>query len=264
MAETSGVRRLSRKVCVVNGAASEIGTAVAQRLSDEGAFVVGTDRIEHSTGDTSLAVDLLDESQVVAMYEDVVRTNGHIDVIYNNVGEMDFDDRAVMDTGLDAWHRVVDGNLTVVFLSCKHGIPHVRDTSLGGGSVINATSFLGAMGAATAQMAFSAAKAGVVQLTRDLGVHLARSGVRVNAVLFGPIDTATQRAVLDFNPTRGRSGWRTGRWDASDHSKRRQRPSRFLLATTLGSSPAPLYHSTAALPKRSPCPNEAATTPTNV
>ncbi len=199
MAEISGVRRLSGKVCVVNGAASEIGTAVAKRLSDEGAFVVGTDRLEHSTGDTSLAVDLLDESQVVAMYEDVVRTNGHIDVIYNNVGEMDFDDRAVMDTDLDTWHRVVDGNLTVVFLSCKHGIPHVRDTSLGGGSVINATSFLGAMGAATAQMAFSAAKAGVVQLTRDLGVHLARS-MRVNAVLFGPIDTATQRAVLDFNP----------------------------------------------------------------
>ena len=140
MAEISGVRRLSGKVCVVNGAASEIGTAVAQRLSDEGAFVVGTDRLEHSTGDTSLAVDLLDESQVVAMYEDVVRTNGHIDVIYNNVGEMDFDDRAVMDTDLDTWHRVVDGNLTVVFLSCKHGIPHVRDTSLGGGSDPHAAS----------------------------------------------------------------------------------------------------------------------------
>jgi NAD(P)-dependent dehydrogenase (short-subunit alcohol dehydrogenase family) len=49
-------------------------------------------------------------------------------------------------------------------------------------------------------MAFSAAKAAVVQLTRDLGVHLARSGVRVNAVLFGPIETPTQRAILEASP----------------------------------------------------------------
>jgi NAD(P)-dependent dehydrogenase (short-subunit alcohol dehydrogenase family) len=49
-------------------------------------------------------------------------------------------------------------------------------------------------------MAYAAAKVGVVQLSRDLGVHMARSGVRVNAVLFGPIDTADQRAVFDRNP----------------------------------------------------------------
>jgi len=66
--------------------------------------------------------------------------------------------------------------------------------------VINAASFLADIGAATAQMAYAAAKAAVVQLTRDLGVHLARSGVRVNAVLFGPIDTPDQRAVFERNP----------------------------------------------------------------
>src|SRR5262245_45073368 len=96
-------RRLSGKVCVVNGVASEIGSAVARRLNDEGAVVVGTDRVEHSTGHTSLTVDLLDESEVSAMYEEIVRSHGHLDVIYNNIGVMDFDDRAVMDTGLDAW-----------------------------------------------------------------------------------------------------------------------------------------------------------------
>jgi NAD(P)-dependent dehydrogenase (short-subunit alcohol dehydrogenase family) len=68
------------------------------------------------------------------------------------------------------------------------------------GAVINAASFLADTGAATAPMAFSAAKAAVVQLTRDLGVHLARSGVRVNAVLFGPIETPTQRAILEASP----------------------------------------------------------------
>jgi NAD(P)-dependent dehydrogenase (short-subunit alcohol dehydrogenase family) len=95
---------------------------------------------------------------------------------------------------------VTDANLTSVFLSCKHGIRHLRDTELAGGSAINAASFLAGIWAATAQMAYSAAKAGVVQLSRDLGVHPARSGVRENAALFGPIDTADQRAVFDRNP----------------------------------------------------------------
>jgi NAD(P)-dependent dehydrogenase (short-subunit alcohol dehydrogenase family) len=56
------------------------------------------------------------------------------------------------------------------------------------------------MGSATAPMAYTAAKAGVVQLSRDLGVHLARSGVRVNAVLFGPIETPAQREILERDP----------------------------------------------------------------
>ncbi len=218
MAEISGVRRLSGKVCVVNGAASEIGTAVAQRLSDEGAFVVGTDRLEHSTGDTSLAVDLLDESQVVAMYEDVVRTNGHIDVIYNNVGEMDFDDRAVMDTDLDTWHRVVDGNLTVVFLSCKHGIPHVRDTSLGGGSDPHAASRQ-----VHAEVRVNWTTPALAAEERHLcgcRPHRAQERRR-NAVLFGPIDAATQRAVLDFNPDtleKRMAHWPMGRFGSLDEA----------------------------------------------
>ena len=66
--------------------------------------------------------------------------------------------------------------------------------------MVNAASFLADIGAATAPMGYAAAKAGVVQLTRDLGVHLARSGVRVNAVLFGPIATPAQRAVFERNP----------------------------------------------------------------
>ena len=101
---------------------------------------------------------------------------------------------------LETWRRVQDANLTSVFLSCKHGIAYLRNTDPSGGSVVNAASFLADIGAATAQMAYAAAKAGVVQLSRDLGVHLARSGVRVNAVLFGPVDTAVQRAVFEQNP----------------------------------------------------------------
>jgi NAD(P)-dependent dehydrogenase (short-subunit alcohol dehydrogenase family) len=116
------------------------------------------------------------------------------------MGLMDPGDRSALDTSLETWRRVQDANLTSIYLSCKHGIHHLTSTDPAGGSVINAASFLAEIGAATAQMGYAAAKAGVVQLSRDLGVHLARSGVRVNAVLFGPVDTAGQRAVFERNP----------------------------------------------------------------
>jgi NAD(P)-dependent dehydrogenase (short-subunit alcohol dehydrogenase family) len=192
--------RLVGKVCVVNGAASEIGRAVAERFAGEGAVVVGVDQAGHSIGEYAMQADLTDEPQVEVMYQNVVRRYGRLDVIYNNMGLMDRGDRSALDTSLDTWHQVHDANLTSIFLSCKHGIPHLCDTDPAGGSVINAASFLAGIGAATAQMAYAAAKAGVVQLSRDLGIQLARSGVRVNAVLFGPIETADQRAVFDRNP----------------------------------------------------------------
>jgi NAD(P)-dependent dehydrogenase (short-subunit alcohol dehydrogenase family) len=194
------VTRLVGKVCVVNGAASEIGQAAAARFASEGAVVIGVDRAEHGVGEYAIQADLADEPQVEAMYEQVVRRHGGLDVIYNNMGLMDRGDRSALEVSLQTWRRVQDANLTSIFLSCKHGIPQLLNTDPAGGSVINAASFLADIGAATAQMAYAAAKAGVVQLTRDLAVRLARSGVRVNAVLFGPIDTAAQRAVFERNP----------------------------------------------------------------
>ena len=194
------VSRLAGRVCVVNGAASEIGQAVARRFESEGGVVAGVDKAGHDVGEYAVQADLIDESQVEAMYAQVVPRYGRLDVIYNGMGLMDRGDHSALDTTLETWRRVLDANLTSIFLSCKHGIRHLRNTDPAGGSVINAASFLAELGAATAQMAYAAAKAGVVQLSRDLGVQLARSGVRVNAVLFGPIDTPDQRAVFDRHP----------------------------------------------------------------
>lgn len=125
--------RLEGKVCVINGAASVIGRAVAARFQAEGATVVGVDKAEHTVGDLVLHADLRDEASVESMYADAVRAYGRLDVIYNNVGLMSRDDQSALATDLDTWRLIQDANLTPVFLCCKHGIPHLQATEPAGG-----------------------------------------------------------------------------------------------------------------------------------
>jgi NAD(P)-dependent dehydrogenase (short-subunit alcohol dehydrogenase family) len=125
---------------------------------------------------------------------------GRIDVLFNNAGLNDPNDHLALDMTLETWERVFAANLTTTFLSCKHGIPYLLRNDPPSGSVINTASFLAVMGAATSQMAYSAAKAAVIQLSRDLGTNLARRGVRVNALCLGPIETPQLRQLFDSLP----------------------------------------------------------------
>jgi NAD(P)-dependent dehydrogenase (short-subunit alcohol dehydrogenase family) len=192
-----GSGRLKGKVCVITGAAGAFAETVADRLTSEGATVVGVDRREHGVGTQSLQHDLTDEDQVRDLFARVKRDLGRIDVLYNNAGLNDPGDHSALDMSLPVWERVLAANLTTTFLCCKHVIPHMLNNDPPSGSVINTASFLAVMGAASSQMAYSVAKAGVLQLSRDLGVHLARRGVRVNALLLGPIETPQLRALFD-------------------------------------------------------------------
>jgi NAD(P)-dependent dehydrogenase (short-subunit alcohol dehydrogenase family) len=179
--------RLAGKVCVVTGAASGIGAATVQRMREEGAVVVGVDLNPTDGVDFSIEADVTDEAAVQALYARVRDELGRVDVLFNNAGISPEDDASVLDTGLDAWRRVQEVNLTSVFLCCKHGIPHLLDA--GGGSVINTASFVATMGAATSQISYTASKGGVLALSRELGVQFARQGVRVNALCPGPVAT---------------------------------------------------------------------------
>jgi NAD(P)-dependent dehydrogenase (short-subunit alcohol dehydrogenase family) len=123
-------------------------------------------------------------------------------VLFNNAGISPNEDASVLETSLEIYQRVQDVNLKSVFLCCKHGIPHLLANDPAGGSVINTASFVAVMGAATSQISYTASKGGVLALTRELGVEFARSGVRVNALCPGPIDTPLLRELFAKDPER--------------------------------------------------------------
>jgi len=193
-----GLGRLEGKVCVVTGASGGIGAATVALFAREGAHVAGADLAQGAPGELSLRVDVAEEAQVQAMYEEVRERYGHIDVLFNNAGISPPDDASVLETSLEAWERVQHVNLRSVFLCCKHGIPHLLDS--GGGSVINTASFVAVMGAATSQISYTASKGGVLALSRELGVEFARRGVRVNALCPGPVDTPLLQKLYASDP----------------------------------------------------------------
>jgi NAD(P)-dependent dehydrogenase (short-subunit alcohol dehydrogenase family) len=192
--------RLEGKVAVITGAAGGIGAATVEAFQREGAKVVGVDLIEGAPGDLALAVDVTEEFAVQQMYAQVAEEYGRVDILFNNAGISPDDDTSVLETSLEAWQRVQDVNLKSVFLCCKHGIPHLLEG--GGGSVINTASFVAVMGAATSQISYTASKGGVLAMTRELGVELARRGVRVNALCPGPIDTPLLQELFAKDPER--------------------------------------------------------------
>ncbi len=183
---------------MITGAASGIGAETAARFREEGARVVGVDLSPNSATDLALQADVTDEDQVRGVYTRAREEFGRIDVLFNNAGISPPDDVSVLETSLEAWQRVQDVNLKSVFLCCKHGIPHLLEG--GGGSVINTASFVAVMAAATSQISYTASKGGVLALSRELGVEFARSGVRVNALCPGPVNTPLLQELFAKDP----------------------------------------------------------------
>jgi NAD(P)-dependent dehydrogenase (short-subunit alcohol dehydrogenase family) len=201
------MQRLQDRVVVVTGAGSGLGLASVRRLAAEGARIVAVD-IDEATGPAAaketggefVAADVADEDQVRELFDGVARRYGRIDVAFNNAGISPADDDSILTTGLDAWRRVQDVNLTSVYLCCKYVLPHML--AAGRGSIINTASFVAVIGSATSQISYTASKGGVLALSRELGVQFARQGVRVNALCPGPINTPLLQQLFAADPER--------------------------------------------------------------
>lgn len=199
--------RLRDRVAVVTGAGSGIGLATVRRFAAEGARVVCVDidaeageRAAAEVGGEFVAADVADETAVRDLFDGVVERQGRVDVAFNNAGISPPDDDSILETGLDAWERVLRVNTTSVYLCCKYVIPHMRRQ--GRGSIINTASFVALMGAATSQIAYTASKGGVLAMTRELGVQFAREGIRVNALCPGPVATPLLLELFAADPER--------------------------------------------------------------
>jgi NAD(P)-dependent dehydrogenase (short-subunit alcohol dehydrogenase family) len=200
------VGRLDGKVALITGAASGMGKIAASLFAREGARIVLADVADEAGQATAdeigqaggeafyVRADVSERDDVQRMVKAAIDRYGSLTVLYNNAGIFPADDGSVTETPEQTWDRVMAINLKGVFLGCKYGIPAMLES--GGGSIINVASFVALMGAATAQIAYTTSKGGVLAMTREIAVEFARKGIRANALCPGPIETPLLQELL--------------------------------------------------------------------
>jgi NAD(P)-dependent dehydrogenase (short-subunit alcohol dehydrogenase family) len=199
--------RLEGRTAVVTGAGSGIGLATVLRLASEGARVVAVDidavageKAALEAGGLFVPADVASESDVERVYRTAFEAYGSVDIAFHNAGISPPEDDSILTTGLEAWRRVQEVNLTSVYLCCRAALPYMQRQ--GRGSIINTASFVAVLGSATSQISYTASKGGVLALSRELGVQFAREGIRVNALCPGPVNTPLLTELFAADPER--------------------------------------------------------------
>ena len=211
------------RVCLVTGAGSPTGIGFSTAkilggLGDRIAIVATTDRI-HERADELKAegidakgyiADLMDRKQVKKLAADVMEEFGQIDVLVNNAGMvqvgMEEDFSGFLDMTYESWDDAIDRNLNITFNVTKEIMPFMVDA--GYGRIVNVSSVTGPVVSNPGEGSYSAAKAGVVGLSRALAIEFGSNGITVNCVLPGWIGTASQteaEAAGGLNTPLGRS-----------------------------------------------------------
>ena len=210
--------RLQDKVAIVVGAGSSgpgwgNGKATAALFAREGAKVLCVDRNGAAAEETAgliaeeggtasaFAADVTEGAQVAAMVAAARgadwNAGGRIDVLHNNVGIVEVG--GPVEASEESWRRVMDVNLTSMFLTCKHVLPVMEaqfQESGQGGALVNIASIAGIRWAGVPYISYAASKAGVIQFTRAVALQYAAKGIRANSILPGLMNTPMIREPL--------------------------------------------------------------------
>ncbi|MCX5494073.1 SDR family NAD(P)-dependent oxidoreductase [Kaistia dalseonensis] len=194
---------LGGKVAFVTGAANGIGSAIARRLSDNGAAVVIAD-IDIANAERIAAglpralacrVDIRDEAAIDSAVAKTVEHFGRLDILVNNAGVNTFAHRVDIDAfPTEEWHRIISVDLDGLFLVTRSALKPMLARGEGG-RIVNIASVVG-LAAMRLQSPFVAAKAGIIHLTRSMALELGPKGVRANAVAPGSIMTEGTRQLF--------------------------------------------------------------------
>ncbi|QHW35529.1 SDR family oxidoreductase (plasmid) [Paenibacillus rhizovicinus] len=196
--------RLAGKSVIITGAASGIGLGTAELFMEEGAKLVLVDlqpemleqavtRLHDASGEcVSVCGDVSEPYTITRAVQRAIETYGKIDVVFNNAG--------IMPTGPvteypdESWDRVMAVNLKSMFMMCKMVIPEMLKQ--GGGSIVNMSSVMAGL-TEPGYTAYTASKAGIIGLTKEIAVSYSEQGIRCNAICPGWVDTEMNRKVAE-------------------------------------------------------------------
>ena len=197
------MKRLEGKVVIITGVAAGIGRVAANLFAKEGARIVGADindkggnsiaeKIQAFGGNmTFVKTDVSNESDIAELFE-VAHEMGGVDVLFNNAGVEVA--KSLLNTTEEDWDKNVNVNLKSVFFCCKYAIKQMKEK--GKGVIINTSSVAGLVGSFSP--AYSAAKGGIIALTKALAVDFGENRIRVNCICPGAIETPMLERVIEY------------------------------------------------------------------